>query len=62
MWLLWEVSSYFTDEKIETQMETNLTNITIKVVELVLEPELPLSKALDLCYFFCIDSQVHLCV
>lgn len=62
MWLLWEVSSYFTDEKIETQMETNLTNTTIKVVELVLEPELPLSKALDLCYFFCIDSQVHLCV
>jgi len=62
MWLVWEVSSYFADEKIETQMESSLTKVTIKVVELVLEPELPLSKALDLCYFFCIDSQVHLCV
>lgn len=62
MWLVWEVSFYFTDEKVETQMESNLTKVTIKVVELVLEPELPLSKALDLCYFFCIDSQVHLCV
>ena len=62
MWLVWEVSFYFTDEKVETQMESNLTKVTIKVVELVLEPELPLFKALDLCYFFCIDSQVHLCV
>ena len=43
-------------------MESNLTKVTIKVVELILEPELPLSKALDLCYFFCIDSQVHLCL
>ena len=43
-------------------MGSNLTKVTIELAELRFEPRLALSKALDLCYFLCIDSQVHLYV
>lgn len=43
-------------------MGSNLTKVTVELAELRLEPGLALSKALDLCYFLCIDSQVHLYV
>lgn len=43
-------------------MGSNLTKVTVELAELRLEPGLALSKPLDLCYFLCIDSQVHLYV